>query len=184
MDIDKLISDNIGLVYTQLHRFNRAYDDEAFSLGLEGLWKAACTYDNTKNVAFSTYASVCIYNSIAMYLRHLCTQANKPVSSLDANIDDSEITLSDIVRVEETPETTYLKKELYEVLWANVYDLHQSLPNDNAKAVISLWIESDFTAKQREIADAVGISQAYVSRTLSAFQHKLKLRMEEYLCEK
>lgn len=182
MDIDQLISDNIGLVYKQLHRFNRAYDADAFSYGLDGLWKAASTYDPNKQVAFSTYASVCIYNSIAMYMRELQQQARKSVTSLEASVSDGgDIVLSEVLSIDGTPETVYLKNELYETLWRNFDSIVDSTKNDIAVKILQMWRDSDFTATQMELAKAAGVSQAYVSRVLSAFKHKLKERMRDYL---
>lgn len=184
-DLDTLIADNMGLVYKQLHKFNRAYDDEAFSHAVEALMRAAETYDSTKGATFSNYASVCIYNSIAHYLREL-QRANKlSVVYYDDTINaESNITFADILHDKNTPETEALKKEFYKVLWQKFDNVLLETTNETSKRAILMWRDSDFTAKQEEIAVVMNTTQSTVSRALSAFKYKLKKEMEDYLCEK
>ena len=182
MDINKCISDNMGLVYKQLHRFNRAYDDDAFSHALEALSNAARTYDESKSVAFSTYASVCIYNKIAWYLREEARVKLQVISYEEPAIDGTDVRLVDTLADPEATEDNILKNELYDNLWRAFDIVYNSLPNDVSKQIIALWRESEFTASQTVLAQNTGVSQAHVSRTLSAFKHKLKKEMEEYLC--
>ena len=69
----KLVTDNIGLVYYWIEKFDRTKNsiqyDEHFSNGTLGLIKAALTYEASKKVAFSTYATRCIYNEILQGIR-------------------------------------------------------------------------------------------------------------------
>ncbi len=182
MDVNKLIQDNMGLVYKQLHKFNRANDDDAYCYALAALGKAAMTYDSSKNVAFSTYATVCIYNGIAMYLREEAKDKKLQVVSFDEPVDDTEgLNFADMIAAPETVESEYMRKEFYEKLWQAFYVVYNSLPNERSKQVIRMWRESDFRMTQSNIANATGISQAHVSRTLSVFKHKLKKELEEYL---
>ena len=185
MDINKLIEDNMGLVYKQLHRFNLINNDDAFSFALEALSKAAQTYDDSKSVKFSTYATTCVYNAIAWYLRESARHSKyQPLSYDEPLTDDSSATFVDMFNTASSPESEYLTKELYEYLWRAFDKVYSELPNDTAKQIISAWKESSFTASQTEIANSLAVSQAHVSRALSAFKHKLKKEMEGYLCEK
>ena len=180
-DLDKIISDNIGLVYKQLHSFNRANDNDAFSYALEALGKAAETYDKSKSVAFSTYATACIYNKMLWYLRESARQAKAPVVHFEDKLyEGTDICVGDTISTTDTPELFYLKKEYMEVLWDMFDEAIKELPNDVSKNIINFWRASDFTARQQEISKELGVSQAHVSRTLSAFKHKLKLKMEGY----
>ena len=183
MSIDKLLADNMGLVYKQLHKFNRAYDDDAFSAGFEALYRAATTYKKSKGVAFSTYATTCIYNGIAHYMRDEANRLKKEVPlSFETLVSDGDnVTLGDILSDDVTPETECLKKELYAVLWQKFDEVVASFNNKTAENLLYTWKEYGFNITQSELAAIVGISQAYVSRTLSAFKHKLKKEMEEYL---
>ena len=68
-DINDKIASNVGLIFKQLNKFNLAEDPEAESIGYEALYNAILTYDQSKSVQFSTYASVCIYNALGSYVR-------------------------------------------------------------------------------------------------------------------
>lgn len=185
MDVEKMIEDNKGLVYKQLHRFNLAYDNDAISYAFETLHRAAVTYDKEKKVAFSTYASSCIYNSIIWYLREKARDEKLKVVSFEEPVDDCVgVTIADTLSTDETAETAYLSKELNEMIWLAFDRVYDALPNEVSKSIIRIWRDSDFTIRQRELADRAGTSQAHVSRTLSAFKHKFKKEMEDYLCEK
>lgn len=57
-DTDRLVEENIGLIYMVLKRFkNRGRDmEELFQVGAEGLTKAAARFEPDRGYAFSTYA--------------------------------------------------------------------------------------------------------------------------------
>lgn len=182
MNIDELLANNMGLIYKQLHKFGRAYDDDAFSAAFEALYRAALTYDEERSIAFSTYATTCIYNGIACYLRNENNRTkNLPVVSFETIVHTSkdDVFLSDTLSSNDTPETVYLEEERYIMLW-KAFDKVLSTLKDKAKRVIVTWKESDFTMPQVELAALTETSQAYVSRTLSAFKHKLRQEMEKY----
>lgn len=182
MAIDKLIVDNMGLVYQQLHKFNRAYDDEAFSFAMEALMNAAKTYNPKKGYAFSTYATVCIYNGISVYLRALNNKRKIDTVSYDDTIIEGEnFTYLDVLQDDNTPACELLKDELYQVLWKVFDKLQAELQTPTAKAIIRHWRESDFTLTQSDISKKVGVSQAQVSRILAAFKYKLRKEMEGYI---
>lgn len=182
MDEEKLIADNMGLVYKGLHKFKLAYDSEAFSYAMEALMNAARTYDSSKAVKFSTYATVCIYNGIGKYVRQLNKKRVLETVSYEETIQGcDELTYYDMLGSDETPETQFLRKELVdnvEKAFAVAYD---SLPS-TSRLVIDYWRESGFTATQVVIAKEVGVSQAAVSRTLSVFKYRLKKELEDYVC--
>jgi RNA polymerase sporulation-specific sigma factor len=173
----------MGLVYMQLHRSKLAYDDEAFSYAMEGLMKAAQTFDESKGFTFSTYAAVCIYNNVAQYLRIVNKKRKLDVISYDSTLDDETgASFKDFLPDYNTPEEMLLKKEMYDVLMQKFDEVVDSLRSEHSVRIIEIWRESEFTAKQTEIAEQVGVTQAQVSRVLSTFKYKLKKEMEDYLC--
>lgn len=182
MNIEELLVNNMGLVYRQLHKFGRAYDDDAFSAAFEALYRAALTYDEGRHIAFSTYATTCIYNGIVCYLRDEVNKTKRlnvvPIETI-VHTSEDDVLLSDMLSSNETPETMYLEDEYYRVLWKN-FDKVLNTLNSKAKQIIELWRDSDFSMGQVEIAALADVSQANVSRTLSAFKHKLKQEMEKY----
>lgn len=177
---ERLIADNMGLVYKVLHKFNRAYDDDALSLGMEALLKAVRTYSTDKNVAFSTYATVCIYNAIGTYTRSLSAKKRQlTVTSYNDYISGADGgTFEDIIGTKESLEEEYIRKERYSSVF-EAFDAVLNTLSDKAKEVIIYWRDSDYTATQVEISEAVGVSQSYASRVLSTFRHKLRMKLEE-----
>ena len=183
MDIEQMIADNIGLVYHFLHKFNLAYDDEAYCYAVEGLMKAAQTFAADKGSKFSTYAGVCIYNQLGMYWRRLRKENKLDTVSLDAPIGDN-LRLSDTLPDYNTPDVPLLQAELNRKLIDVYINIVKAMPKGPAKTILQCWLDSGFTAKQRELSEAAGVSQAHVSRTLSALKHKIKRELEDYVCMK
>ena len=70
-DTDRLVEENIGLIYMVLKRFkNRGRDmEELFQVGAEGLTKAAARFEPDRGYAFSTYAVPMIIGEIKRFLR-------------------------------------------------------------------------------------------------------------------
>lgn len=182
MDADKLIIDNMGLVYAQLKRFNRLNDDEAYSWAVEALIKAARSYDDSRSVKFTTYAMACIYNGIAMYLRKVRKYQREV--SYDAEVPGTDLTLRDMLTdTGLTPDELYLEKELYEAVRKAITKVLSEATNDTLVDIVEYWQSTGFTAKQADIAEALGIAQPTVSRALSAFKYRIKCELEGYLCE-
>ncbi len=96
----KLIEDNKKLVHYFAKHFNaktKEQYDECADIGLNGLIKAALTYDKSKNIKFNTYAGTCIRNEIGMLLRKKTKEGN--TISLDDIIskEDDNIILEDVI---------------------------------------------------------------------------------------
>ena len=76
---ERLFNDNIGLVYDalkRLHAYSFRYPyvlEDAFI----ALWIAVLTFDNSKKIKFSTYASTCIENAIKKYYKYESVQKRK-----------------------------------------------------------------------------------------------------------
>lgn len=68
---DRLVTDNVGLVYMVLKRFqNRGYEmEDLFQIGIIGLMKAIDKFDLTTEYSFSTYAVPMIIGEIRRFLR-------------------------------------------------------------------------------------------------------------------
>lgn len=183
--MDQLIADNMKLVYKQLHKLNLYGDDDALSHGMEGLFKAAATFDASKGFAFSTYAMTCIYNAIMMYVRGLNKKHCLCVISYNEPVmdEDNDAELLEILPGHTSMEDEYIQNWRFKRIVDTVETLIDIEPIGTSKTILQLWWKSECTLKQRELADKAGTSQAYVSRTLSAFRYKLKKELEEILCE-
>ncbi len=68
MSHSNLIDQNVGLVYSIAGKFCRPssmYFDDYISVGMEGLWVASDTFDESLGHKFSTYAYRCIRNAVS-----------------------------------------------------------------------------------------------------------------------
>lgn len=178
---EELIVNNMGLVYMQLHKMNLAYDDEAFSYAMEGLMNASRTYDNSKSIQFSTYASVCIYNAVQMLIRKRNAKRQLNVVSYDEPLFDDGTTCLDMLVGTDDLEEAYIRREYIEAVKRTIDRLLSDMKLNNKKRVIQAWCESDFEKPHTVIAEEVGVSQSYATQAIKAFQHKLKKELEDYL---
>lgn len=182
-DINKKIASNTGLIFAQLKKFNLARDPEAESIGYEALYNAILTYDQSKSVQFSTYASVCIYNALGSYVRTQNKQRQLEVISYN-NIayseDGTDHEYVDFFAASTDVETEYMREELQKLVRTEVQNLYDSLTNEKHKAILALWRDSGYMASTKEIAKSVGVSQPYVSQVINSFKFKLKQRLEDY----
>lgn len=106
MTKDELVTKNIKLAYMLANRYYKMNNEkvefeEIRSVSLLGLVKAADNFDESKGLAFSTFAFTCIKNEILMYIR-----SNKKYThtSIYSQINEDivlEDTLSDIHNMEE-----------------------------------------------------------------------------------
>lgn len=182
-DINKTIADNTGLIFKQLKKFYLTDDPEAESIGYEALYHAILNFDQEKNIQFSTYASVCIYNALGTYIRTLRKQRQLEVISYhniayseDGTDCEYESFLSDSVDVE----SRLLKQELCEAVQKEFQRLYDKLTNEKHKVILTIWRDSEFKASMITVAKEAGVSQPYVSQVINSFKHKMKENMEEY----
>lgn len=181
--IDDKIRDNVGLIFAQLNKFNLAKDPEAESIGYEALYNAILTYDQSKNVQFSTYASVCIYNALGTYVRTLNKQRQLEVISYNNVAYSEDGTDHEFVDFFEAPtsvEEDYIRAERNQLVRQAVKAQYDKLTNEKHKAIILLWCRSGYSMSSVTIAKEIGVSQSYVSQVISNFKFKLKKRLEEY----
>lgn len=89
-----LVTENMNLVYATLHRYYKPFanDEDLVQQGMLGLIYAANKYDETKGVAFSTFATKCILNEFRKEFVRRCSE--QKTASLDG---DDEVSLYDIV---------------------------------------------------------------------------------------
>lgn len=68
---EKIVKDNLGLVWSIVHRFKNSYYDkeDLFQIGCIGLMKAINHFDESYDVQFSTYAVPIIMGEIKRYFR-------------------------------------------------------------------------------------------------------------------
>ena len=178
---DILIVHNLRLVVYIARKFDATSIniEDLISIGTIGLIKAVNTFCADRNIKLATYASRCIENEILMYLRKNAAQKNEISIDEPLNVDwdGNELLLSDILgsdgdevgrNVESEDERCQLvrfvgglparEKQIMEMRFGmNGYD--------------------EYT--QSEVADALGISQSYISRLEKRIIVKLKKQIEK-----
>lgn len=89
-EINDLILNNMNLVYYCVHKYYQSWckDEDIIQTGMEGLCKAAATWDESKS-KFSTYAVRCIRNEINMYFRR--NRKHYGLKSLDYDMGNNNI---------------------------------------------------------------------------------------------
>lgn len=172
----QLVEHNLRLVVYIAKKFEGAgiEGDDVVSVGTIGLIKAIDSFRPDKNIKLATYASRCIENEILMYLRRV-SRIKQEVSfdePLNTDWEGNELLLSDVVgtdadavysKVEGGVERELLKKSL------------QNLSLREQKIMrMRFGLDGGEEMTQKDVADALGISQSYISRLEKKIIAKLK----------
>lgn len=168
-EYEKLIIENEALVYhvlKQMHLYSQLED--YYDVGMIGLCKAAKTFNNSKGSKFSTYACICIRNTILMDIRDQKRQCDYYSISLQTPVggEKDEILLEDTISDYEL-ELDILNKEEKMALIESVRKL-----NDEDKQMIDLYFWKEMT--QQEISRYLKMSQANVSRRIQRALNNLR----------
>lgn len=184
MDINDKIAQNKGLIYKQLSSFQLTYDQDAESIAYEALHTAILTYNSNAGAAFSTYATCVINNALRHHLRTLNKKRQLDVVSYYTPVSPNEANsacLVDVLVHPDDAETILLSKELHATV-RKAFSAEVKLLSPAHKKVVKLFYTSD-SMTQQAIASATGFTQATVSKIISAFRHRLKIRLEELMNE-
>lgn len=174
---EKLILDNINLIYMVLKRYNLYNQlDEYYDIGMIGLVKGANTYSRDKGYKASTYLTSCITNEILAYKRKQSMQKRGngiQDISIYTQINDNgkELYLLDIIPSKENIEDNIIKKERLELIYKEMFKL-----SERDKFIIcsaySLLGYKELT--QIQISKKTNITQAQVSRIIKKFIKECK----------
>jgi DNA-directed RNA polymerase specialized sigma subunit len=93
--------------------------------------------------------------------------------------DDESLCLADILEHPISVESALISEETCKRVLDALQEEYEQLPEKH-KRVIELFYDSDNKVTQKDIATSVGITQATVSKIVSAFRYRVKLRLEEY----
>ena len=174
-----LVEHNLRLVAYIAKRFENtgASIEELISIGTVGLMKAVSTFNKSKSIKLATYASRCIENEILMFLRKSSSQ-RREISidePLSVDWDGNELLLSDILgsdadvvskEMEEDEERRLLREAVNEL-------------STRERVIIEMrfGLLDGEEMTQKEVADALGISQSYISRIEKRIMSRLKKRL-------
>lgn len=183
---DLLIVHNLRLVVYIAKKFDgtRVGLEDLISIGTIGLIKAVSTFSTDKNIKLATYASRCIENEILMFLRK-SNQYKYEISidePLNVDWDGNELLLSDVLGTD--PQTTGEKLES-EAEKHMLMTAVQKLP-ERERVIMEMRFGlskshdkyAEYEEKtQKEVADAIGISQSYISRLEKRIIQRLQKEM-------
>ncbi len=175
----RLVEHNLRLVAHIIKKYYSNSDemDDLVSIGTIGLIKAVDTFDHTKNVRLTTYASRCVENEILMYFRAKRRRAQDVSFSepIDTDRDGNELTLLDVVAGEDTLcedlETKVNGEKVHRYLYEELDEREREI------IVLRYGLVSD-PLPQREVAKKLNISRSYVSRIEKRALEKLRIRFE------
>lgn len=171
MDLEernKLVEDNINLVYHIVNKYFNKYGDgeEFISEGYIGLIRAANAYDKDTKLKFSTFACNCIYNEISKSLaiqNYDCRKANLNTFSVFEKVPgcDNNLTYLD----------TFKYYEDYSVASVSyILDIIDSFNLKDAKFICLKRLEG---YGWKEIGAMLGISGESVRQKILRVKHKL-----------
>ena len=138
--------------------------EDIISIGTIGLMKAANTFRPDKNIKLATYASRCIENEILMYIRkngNIRTELSidEPLST---DYDGNELLLSDVLGTDEDSATRALEEdEEKKIIYQAIATLS---PREREIIELRFGLSGEKEMTQKDVADALGISQSYISR--------------------
>lgn len=166
---EQLVIDNQKLVYhviKKMHLYSQL--EEYLDIGMIGLCKAAKTFNPNNGSKFSTYACICIRNSILMEIRAQKRQCDYYAISFSTiiNTKSNNLTLEDTLSDYEL-ENDILNREEIISLMTSINKL-----NEEDKQIIDLYFYKNKT--QQEIMKVLNMSQANVSRKIQKIIRKLK----------
>ncbi len=178
-----LIERNLRLVVYIAKRFENTKIgiEDLISIGTIGLMKAISTFRADRNIKLATYASRCIENEILMFIRKTAPQ--KAEVSLDEPLnvdwDGNELLLSDILgtdndEVHKGIEAREEKQYIYEAV--------KKLPERDRKIICMRFgfLTGGREMTQKEVADALGISQSYISRLEKKIIANLRTEIQHF----
>ena len=154
--------------------------EDLISIGTIGLIKAINTFRSDKNIKLATYASRCIENEILMYIRKR-SNARCEMSidePLNVDWDGNELLLSDTLGSDEDN----ISDEIEAFEERKLIREAVSRLGDRERIIIEMryGLGGSREMTQKEVADALGISQSYISR----LEKRIIGRLREEIADK
>ena len=148
------------------------------SIGTVGLIKGISTYDAGKGARLATYAARCAENEILMHFRSLRKSAQDVSLSdyIETGTDGAALSLMDVV-AEDTDllERVSTREQIQQLRRAVDTEL-----TEQERQVVQLryGLLGQPSMRQREVAQATGISRSYISRIEKRALEKLRKAIE------
>ena len=174
-----LIEHNLRLVVYIAKRFENTgiNIEDLISIGTIGLIKAVNTFNSGKNIKLATYASRCIENEILMHLRKVGSQRSELSfdEPLNTDWDGNELLLSDILGTDEDEVSRPLEDDADRQMLREA--IAQLSPREQNIILMRFGLPGGREYTQKEVAEAMGISQSYISRLEKRIIERLRREM-------
>ena len=173
---EALVEHNLRLVVYIAKKFeNSGVDgDDLVSVGTIGLIKAINSFRSDKNIKLATYASRCIENEILMYLRRM-SRIRQEVSfdePLNTDWEGNKLLLSDVMGTDADAVYSDIEGGVERELLKGALS---RLPQREQKIMrMRFGLDGGDEMTQKDVADALGISQSYISRLEKRIIERLK----------
>ena len=151
----------------------------AFFPIIQTLIKAINTYNPEKNIKLATYASRCIENEILMHLRH--QNRRKQEISLDEPLnidhDGNELLISDIIGTQGDIIYETIEKDINK----NLLEYAMTTLSERERVIIQMryGLSNGLEQTQKQVAQALGISQSYISRLEKKIIRRLRKELQK-----
>ena len=178
---DELITHNLRLVVYLAKKYEGSGvpSEDMVSIGTIGLIKAVNTFTPERNIKLATYASRCIGNEILMYLRKSSNRRQEASIDEPLNIDGdgNELLLSDVLSSDENQVGQRLEQDAERATLRR--SVERLTPRERQIMELRFGLVDGVERTQKEAADAIGISQSYISRLEKRIIRDLRKQLEE-----
>ena len=175
-----LIEHNMRLVahITKKYFAQTGDQEDLISIGTIGLIKGVSTFKPDKGVRLATYAARCVENEILMHFRsQKKSSQNISLSDyIETGTDGAALSLMDVVSQDEDLLEQISDRETVRQL---AHAVEHSLTEQERQVVTMRYgLGGTPPKRQREVAQATGISRSYVSRIEKRALEKLRRTLE------
>ena len=177
---DALITHNLrlGVYLAKKYENSGVPAEDLVSIGTIGLIKAVNTFTPARSIKLATYASRCIGNEILMYLRKSSNRRQEASIDEPLNVDGdgNELLLSDILGSDANAVSQQLEQDAERAVLRRAVAALSA--RERQIMELRFGLTDGVERTQKEAADALGISQSYISRLEKRIIHTLKTRLE------
>ncbi len=177
---EALITHNLRLVVYLAKKYENSGvpAEDLVSIGTIGLIKAVNTFTPARSIKLATYASRCIGNEILMYLRKSSNRRQEASIDEPLNVDGdgNELLLSDILGCDANAVSQQLEQDAERAVLRRAVAALSA--RERQIMELRFGLTDGVERTQKEAADALGISQSYISRLEKRIIHTLKTRLE------
>jgi len=175
-----LIERNLRLVAHIVKKYYTQVSDQEdlISIGTIGLIKGIETFDDSKGARLATYAARCVENEILMHFRSQKKSAQDVSLSdyIDSGSDGTPLELMDVVAEDWDLLEQISAREQVELLRRAI---PQCLtPCEQQVIELRYGLKGQPPKRQREVAQATGLSRSYISRIEKRALQKLRRELE------